>query len=43
MPWTDPDEAPERTQDWFDKATLKIGDAVVRMARRAAKVRILKS
>lgn len=37
MPWTDPDEAPERTQDWFDKATLKIGDAVVRHGEKSGK------
>lgn len=31
--WTDPDDAPELTDDWFDKATLKIAGQVVRRGR----------
>ena len=31
--WVDPDDAPERTDDWFDSAEVKIGDTVVRKGR----------
>jgi uncharacterized protein (DUF4415 family) len=33
-PWRDPDEAPELTDDWFAKATLMQGEAVVRRSGR---------
>lgn len=35
--WSDADDAPELTQEWFDKATLKIGDAVVRHGAKSGK------
>jgi uncharacterized protein (DUF4415 family) len=31
--WVDPDDAPELTDEWFDKADLKIGDRVIRRGR----------
>jgi uncharacterized protein (DUF4415 family) len=31
--WVDPDDAPELTDEWFDKADLKIGDKLVRRGR----------
>lgn len=31
--WTDPDDAPELTDEWFDKATFRIGDTVIRPGR----------
>lgn len=31
--WTDPDDAPELTDEWFDNATFKIGEKVVRRGR----------
>jgi uncharacterized protein (DUF4415 family) len=31
--WTDPDDAPELTDEWFDKATFRIGDKVIRRGR----------
>lgn len=27
--WVDPDDAPELTDEWFDKADLMIGDTVI--------------
>ncbi|MEY2884279.1 MAG: hypothetical protein RL490_2003 [Pseudomonadota bacterium] len=32
--WIDPDDAPELTDEWFEKATLKFGDTVIRPGRR---------
>lgn len=31
--WIDPDDAPELTDEWFDKADLMIGDRVIRRGR----------
>ncbi|MDP9196627.1 MAG: BrnA antitoxin family protein [Pseudomonadota bacterium] len=31
--WTDPDDAPELTDEWFEKATLMQGNRVVRRGR----------
>lgn len=31
--WTDPDDAPELTDEWFDKADLMIGDRIIRRGR----------
>lgn len=31
--WVDPDDAPELTDKWFDKADMKIGDRVIRRGR----------
>ena len=31
--WSDPDDAPELDDDWFDKAEVRIGDEVVRKGR----------
>lgn len=31
--WVDPDDAPELSDEWFDRADLKIGDKVVRRGR----------
>lgn len=31
--WIDPDDAPELDDEWFDKATFKIGDKVIRRGR----------
>ena len=31
--WVDPDDAPELTDEWFDKADLMIGDIVIRRGR----------
>jgi uncharacterized protein (DUF4415 family) len=31
--WVDPDDAPELTDEWFDKADLKIGDKLIRRGR----------
>jgi hypothetical protein len=33
-PWVDPDDAPELTDEWFDKAAIKIGEKVIRPARK---------
>ncbi len=33
-PWTDPDDAPELTDDWFSKAALMSGESVVRRGGR---------
>ena len=30
--WTDPDDAPELTDDFFDRAQLGVGDQVIRPA-----------
>lgn len=32
--WVDPDDAPELTDEWFDQATLKVGEKVVRRGGR---------
>lgn len=29
----DPDDAPELTEEWFDKADLKFGDKIIRRGR----------
>ena len=31
--WIDPDDAPELTDEWFEKATFRIGDTVIRRGR----------
>jgi uncharacterized protein (DUF4415 family) len=31
--WVDPDDAPELTKEWFERADLMIGDKVVRRGR----------
>ncbi len=31
--WVDPDDAPELTDEWFEKADLKFGDRVIRRGR----------
>ena len=31
--WTDPDDAPELTDAWFEKATFRVGHTVVRSGR----------
>lgn len=31
--WIDPDDAPELDDEWFDKATFKIGDKIIRRGR----------
>jgi uncharacterized protein (DUF4415 family) len=31
--WVDPDDAPEWTQDMFDRAEMRIGDTVIRRGR----------
>jgi uncharacterized protein (DUF4415 family) len=31
--WVDPDDAPELTDEWFDKADFMIGDKVIRRGR----------
>lgn len=31
--WIDPDEIPELTDEWFDMATLKYGDTIIRRGR----------
>ena len=31
--WIDPEDAPELTDDWFDKADFKIGRTVIRRGR----------
>lgn len=31
--WVDPDDAPEWTDEMFDRATFKIGDKVIRRGR----------
>ena len=36
--WTDPDDAPELTDDWFAKADLYEGDKLVRRGGRPKKV-----
>ncbi len=35
--WTDPDDAPELTDDWFAKADLYIGEKLVRRGGRPRK------
>ena len=32
--WVDPDDAPELTDEWFDKADFKHGDRLIRRGRR---------
>ena len=31
--WVDPDDAPELTDEWFDKATMKVAGKTVRRGR----------
>ena len=31
--WTDPDDAPELTEEWFERADLMLGDTVIRKGR----------
>ncbi len=39
MPWTDPDDAPELTDDFFEQGDWKIGDKPVPAAEGAAALR----
>lgn len=32
--WIDPDDAPELTDEWFEKADLYVGEKLVRRGRR---------
>lgn len=32
--WVDPDDAPELTDEWFDKANFKVGEKVIRRGGR---------
>ncbi len=41
--WVDPDDAPELTDEWFDKATLMIGRKVIRRGRPAGSAKRLVS
>ncbi|MBX9898838.1 MAG: BrnA antitoxin family protein [Qipengyuania sp.] len=41
--WTDPDDAPELDDEWFDKATFKIGDKIIRRGRPAGSAKRLVS
>ena len=31
--WVDPDDAPELTDEWFDRAEIRIGERVIRRGR----------
>ncbi len=31
--WVDPDDAPELTDEWFDKADIKLGDKLIKRGR----------
>ena len=31
--WTDPDDAPELDDEWFDKADFMVGDKIIRPGR----------
>jgi uncharacterized protein (DUF4415 family) len=31
--WVDPDDAPELTDEWFEKADFRIGDRIIRRGR----------
>jgi uncharacterized protein (DUF4415 family) len=31
--WVDPDDAPELTDEWFEKADFRIGDKIIRRGR----------
>ena len=31
--WVDPDDAPELTDEWFDRAEIRMGDRVIRRGR----------
>ncbi len=31
--WVDPDDAPELTDEWFEKATFRIGETIIRRGR----------
>lgn len=35
--WVDPDDAPEWTDEMFDRAEIRIGDKVIRRGRRPAR------
>ena len=37
--WIDPDDAPELTDEWFDKADFMIGDTVIRRGRPAGETK----
>ena len=41
--WVDPDDAPELTDEWFEKADLMIGEKVVRRGRPAGSFKNLVS
>lgn len=41
--WIDPDDAPELDDEWFDKATFKIGDKIIRRGRPAGSAKRLVS
>lgn len=37
-PWIDPDDAPELTDEWFERATIMEGDKVIRQGRPKLKL-----
>jgi uncharacterized protein (DUF4415 family) len=37
--WIDPDDAPELTDEWFEKATFRIGNQVIRRGRPAGETK----
>jgi uncharacterized protein (DUF4415 family) len=37
--WVDPDDAPEWTDEMFDRAEMRLGDKVIRPARAAGSAR----
>jgi uncharacterized protein (DUF4415 family) len=41
--WVDPDDAPEWTQDQWDRAEIRIGDKVIRRGRPAGSTKRLVS
>ena len=41
--WVDPDDAPELTDEWFDKADLKLGDKIIRRGRPPSSTKSLVS
>ena len=40
--WIDPDDAPELTDEWFDKADLYHGDTLIRRGRGRPKKAVVK-
>jgi uncharacterized protein (DUF4415 family) len=37
--WVDPDDAPELTDEWFDRAEIRIGERVIRRGRPAGETK----